>query len=59
MSLGTEISMRSLHDRSMLSIGSESSTDTQVAVQAIYKNLQKLKKKLLKRRALNTQVTPV
>ena len=50
MSLGTEISMRSLHDRSMLSIGSESSTDTQVAVQAIYKNLQKLKKKLLKRK---------
>ena len=60
MSLGTEISMRSLHDISMMSIGSESSTDTQIAVQSIYKNLQKLKKKLLKRRALNThQVTPV
>ena len=60
MSVGTEISMRSLHDISMMSIGSESSTDTQIAVQSIYKNLQKLKKKLLKRRALNThQVTPV
>ena len=53
MSLGTEIS-----DRSMRSIDSESSTDSQVAVQ-IYKNLQKLKLKIMKRRALNTQVSPV
>ena len=53
MSLGTEMS-----DRSMRSISSESSVDSQVAVQ-IYKNLQKLKKKILKRRALNTQVSPV
>ena len=50
MSVGTEISMRSLHDISMMSIGSESSTDTQIAVQSIYKNLQKLKKKTIKKK---------
>ena len=60
MSVCTEISMRSLHDISMMSIGSESSNDSQIAMQSIYKNLQKIKKKLLQRRALNThQVTPV
>ena len=53
MSLGTEIS-----DRSMRSIDSESSTDSQVAVQ-IYKELKKLKLKLMRRRALNNQVSPV
>ena len=60
MSVCTEISMKSLHDISMMSIGSESSTDSQIAMQSIYKNLQKIKKKLLQKRALNThQVTPV
>ena len=61
MSVCTEISMKSLHDISMMSLGSESSNDSQIAIQSIYKNLQKIQKKLLqKKRALNThQVTPV
>ena len=53
MSLGTEMS-----DRSMRSISSESSVDSQVAVQ-IYKELKKLKLKLMRRRALNNQVSQV
>ena len=60
MSVCTEISMKSLHDISMMSLGSESSNDSQIAMQSIFKNLQKIKKKLLQKRALNThQVTPV
>ena len=59
MSVCTEISMKSLHDISMMSLGSESSNDSQIAMQSIFKNLQKIKKKLLQKRALNThQVTP-
>ena len=54
ISVGTEIS---LHDISMLSLDSESSTDSQIAIQAIFKNLQKIKKKLLQNRT--HQVTPV
>ena len=57
MSVGTEISVKSLHDISMLSLDSESSNDSQIAMQAIFKNLQKIKKKLLQNRT--HQVTPV
>ena len=53
MSLGTNVS-----DRSMRSISSESSVDSQVAVQ-IYKELKKLKLKLMRRRALNNEVSQV
>ena len=55
-----EISMISINEISMMSVCSEPSNDPQIAMMSIFKNLQKIKKILLEKKALkDLQVTPV
>ena len=53
-----EISMISINEN--MSIGSDPSSDPQIAMKSIFKNLQKIKKILLEKKALkDLQMTPV
>ena len=55
-----EISMISINEISMMSVGSEPTNNPQIAMMSIFKNLQKIKKILLEKKALkDLQVTPV
>ena len=55
-----EISMISINEISMMSVCSEPSNDPQIAMMSIFKNLQKIKKILLEKKALkDLQMTPV
>ena len=55
-----EISMISINEISKMSVCSEPSNDPQIAMMSIFKNLQKIKKILLEKKALkDLQVTPV